>query len=79
MFFSEITTATSGNTSMANTVKSHEYALAVCTEKGQFWWVYIRGGAYIQGGVWGGGGVYSGRKILQFAIYWTYFSFFFPV
>ena len=78
MSFSEITTATSGNTSMANTVKSHEYALAVCTEKGQFWWVYIRGGAYIQGGVWGGG-VYSGRKILQFAICWTYFSFFFPV
>ena len=60
MFFSEITTATSGNTSMANTVKSHEYALAVCTEKGQFWWVYIRGGAYIQGGVCvcGGGSIF---------------------
>ena len=67
MSFSEITTATSGNTSMANTVKSREYALAVCTEKGQFWWVYIRGGAYIQGCVcvcvcvWGGGGIF-GKK-----------------
>ena len=62
MSFSEITTATSGNTSMANTVKSREYALAVCTEKGQFWWVYIRGGAYIQGGVWVGGGGIFGKK-----------------
>ena len=76
MSFSEITTATSGNTSMANTVKSREYALAVCTEKGQFWWVYIRGGAYIQGGVWGGGDIREEKYFNLQSAELTFLSFF---
>ena len=60
MFFSEITTATSGNTSMANTVKSHEYALAVCTEKDNFDGFIFEGELTYKGGC-GGGGIF-GKK-----------------